>query len=107
MADSKRFFIHHDAHVIAAPKAYTRAIMLRAISALFIILVSAKIMHHVWIAGRTGTTNETHFGDRRLHHASPGRAPQIVNYQLNLSQAWRNPGETQWNLTPLSSAKIH
>ncbi|KAI9656728.1 MAG: hypothetical protein M1821_003367 [Bathelium mastoideum] len=69
-------------------------IVLRAIGILLLLVVSLKFLHQA-VVSRGGARNEEHFGGFR-QGSSSDRIPQTVYYQLNMSQAWRNPDGGHW-----------
>ena len=94
MSGVKGSFVQYDPAVLGRPKRpRPLAIVTKAAGVLVLFMLSAKVLHQALMNHEAGTRNEDLSGTQ--HFGSPHvRVPQTVDYQLNLSQAWRNPGES-------------
>lgn len=97
MSETKDYVFYYGADALPAPKRPTIfALVAKAVGVLLMLIFSIRVAHEVLKATRTSIGDGLYFEG---HHraSSSDRIAQTVYYQLNLSQAWRNPGEN-WNL---------
>lgn len=93
MLASKGFAVHGNGHFMPSQKrSRVSSTVAKAAGFLVLLLLGTKFVYLSFSQSRVSGQSVMRF---RGHHIESlqERVSQIVDYQLNLSQAWRNPGE--------------
>ena len=98
MSDIKGTFIYHDVDLLPKPTRSTSfKTVARVAAVLALVLLSSTALHRSIVVQDTGRHN-AHLSGGDSSEFPPSHIPQTVHYQLNLSQAWMNPGKNRGNL---------